>query len=66
MSQHLIANKGRGQHAGCDASIKGKGVILVETVGAVTCEPCQRLVLSFYGERARHLYPNLKDNVDAS
>lgn len=62
---HLISSK-RGKYgaAACTQE-RGKlavfGGSLVEEVGQVTCEPCQHLVLSLYGERAKDLYPSLKD-----
>lgn len=44
--QHLIANKGRYAHAGCDRRVKGP---LVETVGEVTCSRCKALLQRMYG-----------------
>ena len=70
MITHLIANKkGKYGAQSCDqkrGKLASAGGALVETVGEVTCEGCQRFVLSLYGKRARRLYPNLKENVDAS
>lgn len=65
---HLISNRrGRRGDTACLPARRGHldhGVPrLVETVGDVTCEACQRLVLSLYGDRARHLYPVLADRL---
>lgn len=56
---HLVANKGRYQHASCDGAVKTN---LVEAVGEVTCVGCREWVAAMFGEDpVRRMY----ERVDA-
>lgn len=60
---HLISGKNGKYGAEACSGNRGKlasaGGTLVEMVGEVTCRKCQKAVISMYGRRALHLYPNL-------